>query len=94
MKTVAWFSGGVSSFISIYLIKDQIDEIIYIDIDDQVITARERSGGMDEKKLIIKKAEELIALLDNCYDGDFVEEILSAICNNEYIDEEDILGIK
>lgn len=45
MKTVAWFSGGVSSFISIYLIKDQIDEIIYIDIDDQVITARERSGG-------------------------------------------------
>lgn len=34
-KEVAWFSGGVSSFIAIYLRKDTIDEIFYIDISDQ-----------------------------------------------------------
>jgi hypothetical protein len=34
-RTICWFSGGVSSFISAYLIKDKIDEIFYIDIDDQ-----------------------------------------------------------
>ncbi|WP_332649708.1 phosphoadenosine phosphosulfate reductase domain-containing protein [Lysinibacillus sp. 54212] len=35
MKTVAWFSGGVSSFISIYLMKDEIDEIYYLDVKEQ-----------------------------------------------------------
>lgn len=35
IKTVGWFSAGVSSFVSIYLMRDQVDEIIYIDIDDQ-----------------------------------------------------------
>lgn len=34
-KTVSWFSGGVSSFIATYLIKDKVDEIFYIDIEDQ-----------------------------------------------------------
>ena len=33
--TVAWLSAGVSSFIAAYLIKDEIDEFYYIDIDDQ-----------------------------------------------------------
>ena len=33
--TVSWLSAGVSSFIATYLIKDDIDEIYYIDIDDQ-----------------------------------------------------------
>lgn len=35
MKTVAWFSGGVSSFISMYLMKDEIDEIYYLDVKEQ-----------------------------------------------------------
>jgi len=35
MKTIAWFSGGVSSFISIYLMQDQIDEIYFIDVKEQ-----------------------------------------------------------
>ncbi|MFJ7953939.1 phosphoadenosine phosphosulfate reductase family protein [Lysinibacillus sp. NPDC096418] len=35
MKTIAWFSGGVSSFISIFLLKDQIDEIYFIDVKEQ-----------------------------------------------------------
>lgn len=34
-KEVCWFSGGVSSFIAAYLRKDTIDEIFYIDINDQ-----------------------------------------------------------
>lgn len=34
-KVICWFSGGVSSFIAAYLCKDWIDEILYIDIDDQ-----------------------------------------------------------
>lgn len=33
--TVAWLSAGVSSFIAAYLIKDEIDDFYYIDIDDQ-----------------------------------------------------------
>lgn len=34
-KQVSWFSGGVSSFIAAYLIRDTIDEMFYIDISDQ-----------------------------------------------------------
>ena len=31
---VSWFSAGVSSFIATYLVKEQIDQVIYIHIDD------------------------------------------------------------
>lgn len=34
-KTVSWFSGGVSSFIAAYLVRDKLDELFYIDIGDQ-----------------------------------------------------------
>lgn len=34
-KKVAWFSAGVSSFVACYLERKNIDEIFYIDIDDQ-----------------------------------------------------------
>ena len=34
-KTVAWFSSGVSSAVAVKLLADEIDEIIYIHIDDQ-----------------------------------------------------------
>ena len=34
-KTVGWFSAGVSSFVAIYLMRKEIDEVIYIDIADQ-----------------------------------------------------------
>ncbi|WP_113675893.1 phosphoadenosine phosphosulfate reductase family protein [Vallitalea guaymasensis] len=32
---VSWFSAGVSSFIATYLIKDEVDKIIYCHIEDQ-----------------------------------------------------------
>lgn len=32
---VSWFSTGVSSFVAAYLIKDTLDKVIYIDIDNQ-----------------------------------------------------------
>lgn len=32
---VSWFSSGVSSFIASYLVKEKIDKILYIHIDDQ-----------------------------------------------------------
>lgn len=32
---VSWFSAGVSSFIATYLVRDTVDKIIYIDIDNQ-----------------------------------------------------------
>lgn len=35
MKTISWFSTGASSFIATFLLQDEIDEIIYIHIDDQ-----------------------------------------------------------
>lgn len=31
---VSWISAGISSFIASYLVKDSIDELIYIDIED------------------------------------------------------------
>lgn len=34
-KEVCWFSGGVSSFIAAYLRRNTLDEIFYIDINDQ-----------------------------------------------------------
>ena len=34
-KTVCWISGGVSSFVAAYLMKPQIDDFIYIHIDNQ-----------------------------------------------------------
>ena len=34
-KTVLWLSGGVSSFIAGWVLRDKLDEIIYIDVDDQ-----------------------------------------------------------
>ena len=33
--TVCWLSAGVSSFVAGYLIRDEIDKFIYIDIEDQ-----------------------------------------------------------
>ena len=33
--TVCWLSGGVSSFIAAYQMREQLDRVIYIDIDDQ-----------------------------------------------------------
>jgi hypothetical protein len=35
MKTISWFSAGVSSFIAAWLVRDTLDEMIYIDIEDQ-----------------------------------------------------------
>lgn len=32
---VSWFSAGVSSFIATYLMRDKVDKIIYIHIDNQ-----------------------------------------------------------
>lgn len=34
-KTIGWFSAGVSSFVAIYLMRNEIDEVFYIDIADQ-----------------------------------------------------------
>lgn len=33
-KTIGWFSGGVSSFVSVYLMRDKVDEVFFIDIAD------------------------------------------------------------
>lgn len=35
IRTVCWISAGISSFIAGYLVKDEIDDFIYIDIADQ-----------------------------------------------------------
>lgn len=32
---VSWFSGGVSSFVATYLLREELDRIVYIHIDDQ-----------------------------------------------------------
>lgn len=35
MKTIAWFSAGCSSFIAAYLMREEIDRIVYIDVANQ-----------------------------------------------------------
>lgn len=32
---ICWISAGVSSFISAYLMKNELDKVVYIHIDDQ-----------------------------------------------------------
>lgn len=44
------------------------------------------------KRVIIKKAKELEELLENCYDEEFVLEILNLLQDNSYIDEEELLN--
>jgi hypothetical protein len=34
-KIVSWLSGGISSFIAAWLVRDQLTDVIFIDIDDQ-----------------------------------------------------------
>lgn len=34
-KTVSWFSAGISSFVAAYIMRDKLDEIIYIDVANQ-----------------------------------------------------------
>jgi hypothetical protein len=35
IMNISWFSAGVSSFIATYLVRDEIDQILYTHIDDQ-----------------------------------------------------------
>lgn len=69
IKTIGWFSGGVSSFISIYLNKDNVDEVYYIDIDDhhpdnyRFLKDCEKALGMEIKMLQhddFKNVEEVV----------------------------------
>lgn len=61
MKKVVWLSAGVSSFIAGYLVKDTVDEWIYIDVADQhpdsmrFIKDCEKAIG---KEIIILKSEK------------------------------------
>lgn len=67
MKTVAWFSTGVSSFISIYLTIEQIDEINYIHIEDQHL----------DSLRYLKECEEVLHKKINILQGTYktVEEV-------------------
>ena len=56
-RKVCWLSAGVSSFVAGYLVRDSVDQYIYIDIDDQ----HEDSGRFirDCETLLGKKVEWL-----------------------------------
>lgn len=60
VKTVGWFSGGVSSFVAIYLMRKDIDEVIFLDIndhhDDTYRFLEECEILLDKKITILKHA--------------------------------------
>lgn len=69
-KTVGWFSGGASSFVSIYLSRDIVDEVFFIDIADhhpdtyRFLKDCERALGMPIKRLQHKNLKLLGKLLE------------------------------
>ncbi|MCM3030366.1 MULTISPECIES: phosphoadenosine phosphosulfate reductase family protein [unclassified Niallia] len=86
MKTVAWFSGGVSSFISIYLFKDEIDEIYYLDVQEQhpdtyrFLTDCEKVLG---REIIILKNEKTNSAMDIMKQRRYINGPSGAPCTSE-----------
>lgn len=54
---VAWFSGGVSSFVAIYLERKTIDKLLYIHIDDQHF---DTFRFLNECKAVLNKDIEIL----------------------------------
>ena len=46
---VSWFSAGVSSFVSAHLMKDKLDKVLYIDIQDHHVDSRRFLKDCQEK---------------------------------------------
>lgn len=86
MKTVAWFSGGVSSFISIYLMKDDIDEIYYLDVKEQhedtyrFMRDCEKAIG---RKFTILRNEKTYSAMEVIRNRRYINGPAGAPCTNE-----------
>lgn len=85
-KIVSWFSGGVSSFIATYLVKDVVDEIIFIDIKDhhedtyRFIKDCEIVLG---KKIQIIKSEKYNLVSDVIKDKKYINSPYGSPCTTE-----------
>lgn len=87
MKTVAWLSAGVSSFIAAYLIKDQIDEFYYIDIDDQhpdSIRFINDCAKLLGKEIKVLKSQQYHSVEEACCAGGMIRNLRTgyAICTD------------
>lgn len=80
---VCWISAGVSSFISGYLVRDSVDEFIYIDVADQhpdslrFIKDCEKALG---KPIKVLHSEEYSSVGDVCRAFRFVNSAFGAKC--------------
>ena len=64
---VSWYSAGISSLIATYLLRDKIDKVIYIDIDNQ--HSDSQRFVKDSEKLLGKEIEQLksrYGSVENC----------------------------
>lgn len=80
---VVWVSGGVSSFIAGYIIKDTIDEFIYIDIPDQhpdTIRYIKDCEKILDRKITFLKSDEYENVEDVCRKRNFISSPSGAVC--------------
>lgn len=86
IKEVCWFSGGVSSFIAAYLRRDTIDEIFYIDIEDQhpdtmrFLQDCEKALGKEIKILRNQKHDSVNEVIEKYR---FINSAFGAKCTSE-----------
>jgi len=80
---VVWLSGGVSSFIAGYIIKDSVDEWIYIDIADQhpdTLRFIKDCEKILNRKVTILRSTEYNSVEDVCRDRKFINSPSGAVC--------------
>lgn len=81
--TVCWLSAGVSSFIAGYLLRNEIDEFIYIDVEDQhedsMRFIKDCEKALDKTVTILKS--EYGTVENACIAGGFINRpIVGAYC--------------
>lgn len=80
---VVWLSGGVSSFIAGYIIRDTVDEWIYIDIKDQhpdTIRFIHDCEKLIGKKVTFIKSDEFSCVDEVCREFKFINSPSGARC--------------
>lgn len=81
--SVCWLSAGVSSFISAYLLRDSIDEFIYIDIDDQhpdTLRFLSDCESVLKRPITIIKSSQYTCVDDVCRSFRFINSAYGAKC--------------
>lgn len=80
---VCWISAGVSSFVAGYLVRDSVDQFLYIDIDDQHLDSRRFIKDCEKvlgKDIQILRSNEYHSVGDVCRAFRFINSPQGARC--------------